>query len=174
MNKTEIIQKLTEGFSIVEDTIGKIENDTFFLRKNNKWSVAENVKHLILSANQLTKAFSLPNFSELFSGTLNRPNKNYEEIVEIYHQKLAEGAVATPQFIPQEITINSNQTDLVKEFKEANSRFLKKVEDFEEDDLDKYLIPHPVLGKLTIREMLYFTIYHTLHHHKAIIFQTSL
>jgi hypothetical protein len=174
MNKTEILQKLSEGFSIVEDTICRIENDDFFLRKNDKWSAAENTKHLILSVNPLSKAFSLPNFALLFFGKLNREAKNYDEIVEIYHQKLAEGAVATPQFIPEGITINSDQSDLMEEFKKANDRFLVEIDSFQEEDLDKYLISHPVLGKLTIREMLYFTIYHTLHHHKVIISQTSL
>ena len=31
-------------------------------------------------------------------------------------------------------------------------------------DLDKYFLPHPLLGKLTIREMLFFTLYHDRHH----------
>jgi len=30
--------------------------------------------------------------------------------------------------------------------------------------VDQYQLPHPVLGKLTIREMLFFTIYHNLRH----------
>ncbi len=29
---------------------------------------------------------------------------------------------------------------------------------------DRTLLPHPLLGKLTVREMLYFTIYHVEHH----------
>lgn len=173
MNKIEILQKLSEAFSLVEETIRDTKNETFFLRKDNKWSVAEDTKHLILSVNPLNTAFSLPNFTLLFFGKLNRPARNYDEIFEKYYQKLAEGAVATPQFIPEGISINSNQADLIQEFKKANDKFLKKVDNFEEDDLDKYLIPHPVLGKLTIREMLYFTICHTLHHYKAINFQKS-
>jgi hypothetical protein len=33
-----------------------------------------------------------------------------------------------------------------------------------ESELDSYILPHPILGKLTIREMLFFTLYHdTLH-----------
>ena len=173
MNKIEILQKLSEAFSLVEETIRDTKNETFFLRKDNKWSVAEDTKHLILSVNPLNTAFSLPNFTLLFFGKLNRPARNYDEMAEKYYQKLAEGAVATPQFIPEGISINSNQADLIQEFKKANDKFLKKVDNFEEDDLDKYLIPHPVLGKLTIREMLYFTICHTLHHYKAINFQKS-
>jgi hypothetical protein len=38
---------------------------------------------------------------------------------------------------------------------------------FSEAQLDEYVLPHPILGKLTIREMLYFTIYHATHHHLA-------
>ena len=171
MNKNEILQKLSEGFNLVDETLRNTENDVFFLRKDDKWSVAENAKHLILSVNPLNMAFSLPNFTLLFFGKLNRPARNYEEMVEKYHQKLAEGAVATPQFIPEEIS--SNQEDLIQELRKTNDKFLIKVDSFEEEDLDKYLIPHPVLGKLTIREMLYFTICHTLHHHKAILFQSK-
>lgn len=174
MNKSEILHELSEGFSLFEKTNRATKNDTFFLRKDNKWSVAENTKHLILSVNPLNRAFSLPNFTLLFFGKLNRPTKNYDEISAIYYQKLAEGAVATPQFIPEEMNVEGNKEDLIQEFKMTNDKFLKKLDSFEEDDLDKYLIPHPVLGKLTIREMLYFTICHTLHHHKAIISQANI
>lgn len=30
--------------------------------------------------------------------------------------------------------------------------------------LDSYLLPHPLLGKMTVREILFFTLYHNLHH----------
>ena len=33
-----------------------------------------------------------------------------------------------------------------------------------EQQLDKIIAPHPLLGKLTFREILYFTIYHAKHH----------
>lgn len=173
MVKPEILQKLSEEFSIIEETLRKINNVDFYVRKDNKWSIAENCKHLSLSVKPLNMAFSLPNFALLFFGKLNRPSRNYEEMVLEYHQKLAEGAVATPQFIPKEISVENRKEDLIQEFKKINDSFLIKVEDFEEEDLDKYLIPHPILGKLTIREMLYFTICHTLHHHKAILFQQN-
>lgn len=173
MDKQEILQKLAEGFSIVDETLRKSDNAVFYLRKDNKWSIAENCKHLSLSVKPLNTAFSLPNFALLFFGKLNRPARNYKEILDKYHQKLAEGAVATSKFVPEKISVENNKTELIDELKKINDSFLKKVDDFTEADLDKYLIPHPVLGKLTIREMLYFTICHTLHHHKAILFQQS-
>ena len=35
---------------------------------------------------------------------------------------------------------------------------------WDDKQLDKYLAPHPLLGKITLRELSYFTIYHTEHH----------
>jgi hypothetical protein len=40
-------------------------------------------------------------------------------------------------------------------------------------------MPHPLLGKLTVREMLLFTLYHNLHHvqnvarRKGLVFEAS-
>jgi hypothetical protein len=33
-----------------------------------------------------------------------------------------------------------------------------------DSQLDQYIVPHPLLGKITLRELCYFTIYHTYHH----------
>jgi DinB superfamily len=173
MTKPEILQKLAEGFSIVDDTLRNADDAIFYVRKDNKWSIAENCKHLSLSVKPLNMAFLLPNFALLFFGKLDRPARTYDEMVSKYLQKLAEGAVATAQFVPEKLSVENKKEDLIEELKKINDSFLKKVDDFTEEDLDKYLIPHPVLGKLTIREMLYFTICHTLHHHKAILFQQN-
>ncbi len=171
MTKQAIIQKLSEGFSIIEATIHQSDGDAFYQKKDEKWSAAQNIQHLILSVKPLNLAFTLPNFALLFFGKLNRDPRNYQEMVEKYHQKLAEGGVSTGQFTPKDE--DGNKEEIIKQFRTVNDTFLKKVDEFTEEDLDKYLLPHPLLGKLTLREMLYFTIYHTLHHHKAIIFQIS-
>ena len=65
---------------------------------------------------------------------------------------------------------------VAEEFKEKLKEKLKNevlnlclsIEKISEEDLDYYLLPHPILGKLTLREMLYFTIYHVKHHEKQI------
>jgi len=33
-----------------------------------------------------------------------------------------------------------------------------------DDALDRYRLPHPLIGKLTLREMLVFTLFHFDHH----------
>jgi hypothetical protein len=38
------------------------------------------------------------------------------------------------------------------------------VERWPERALDRYRLPHPLMGKLTVREMLLFTLVHNIHH----------
>ena len=33
-----------------------------------------------------------------------------------------------------------------------------------EADLDSTRLPHPLMGRMTVREVLHFTVYHNLHH----------
>ena len=47
---------------------------------------------------------------------------------------------------------------------EQSQQLWSAVGSWREADLDRYLLPHPLLGKLTIREMLFFTLYHNYHH----------
>ena len=48
-------------------------------------------------------------------------------------------------------------------------KYTERLGNWSEKDLDKYKLPHPLLGKLTVREMLFFTIYHNEHHLKAML-----
>ena len=50
------------------------------------------------------------------------------------------------------------------QWSKVNAELLSAVEKWDETELDQYMLPHPILGKLTVREMLFFTIYHNLRH----------
>ena len=49
-----------------------------------------------------------------------------------------------------------------------HNRLISKMERWKDVDLDRYLLPHPLLGKITLREMLYFTTFHIQHHQQTI------
>ncbi len=49
-----------------------------------------------------------------------------------------------------------------------HAKFITKLNNWDEQNIDKYLLPHPLLGKITMREMLYFTDLHIQHHNKLI------
>jgi hypothetical protein len=87
-------------------------------------------------------------------------------LIERYHQKLANGGTASGRFIPPEIRWEQRDA-LVTKFRKEISRMTSGLNSWREDQLDAYLLPHPLLGKLTVREMLFFSAYHISHHHQC-------
>ncbi len=166
MTKEKIIQELQKGFEDVIMTAKPVADSAFFRKLNSKWSASDNVEHLVLSVKPLSLAFRLPKFILLYFGKPNRPIKTYDELVKKYLEKLNSGGRATSAFIPKSKQVDKSV--LINSFAKENKIFINSLADWSEADLDRYLVPHPLLGKLYVREMLYFTIYHTQHHLRAI------
>lgn len=166
MTKEKIIQELQKGFEDVIMTAKPVADSAFFRKPDSKWSAADNVEHLVLSIKPLNMAFRLPKFILLFFGRPNRPIRTYDELVKKYLEKLSSGGRAASAFIPKAKRVDKSV--LLNSFMKENKTFINSLANWSEADLDRYLVPHPLLGKLYVREMLYFTIYHTQHHLRAI------
>jgi hypothetical protein len=63
--------------------------------------------------------------------------------------------------------------ELIKKYAEQKQKLILKIEKQNEKDLDVYILPHPLLGKVTLREMLYFTIHHNEHHLETLRSRTA-
>jgi uncharacterized damage-inducible protein DinB len=85
-----------------------------------------------------------------------------------YRDEIAKGAQASGRYLPNQESPDSTaelrKRELLDQFSKASTELVSVVEKWDEEELDQYLLPHPILGKLTIREMLFFTIYHNLRH----------
>jgi hypothetical protein len=76
---------------------------------------------------------------------------------------LSTGGKASGRFVPQIISFKKKDF-IVKKYDIQKENLIKKVKKQREEELDNYILPHPLLGKITLREMLFFTIYHNEHH----------
>jgi hypothetical protein len=168
MVKEEILTKLDAHVDDLVRTCEGAHKDAFFRYPGHgKWSVAGNVKHLILAVRPLNLAFSLPVLALRMFGVPSRNSFSYQELVDQYRDRLNRGAKASAPFIPR--SRDEDKEVLIGELKESYSKLASKVRVLNEKSLDRYLLPHPILGRITIREMLYFTAYHVQHHHQIII-----
>lgn len=91
-------------------------------------------------------------------GKTNRSSRTYDELVIKYEAKLTAGGKASRPFIPLPVSFEKKD-ELVKKYVQQKQKLIPKIEKQSEADLDKYILPHPLLGKITLREMLYFTIH---------------
>lgn len=166
MSKEEIIKELDSAGTKFIEFCADIDNITFFNQPTEKWSIAQNVKHLVTSANTTRLAFSLPKFIvKIYAGKPNRASRSYDELVIKYKLKLQQGGKASGRFIPQPLAADTGKENLLNFFAQSMNKLVKCIEkNWADPQLDQYIAPHPLLGKITLRELCYFTIHHTYHH----------
>ncbi|MFZ1634162.1 MAG: DinB family protein [Chitinophagales bacterium] len=165
MTIIEVTKKLNFSINLTVETLEKFQPEVFFERKNDKWSPAEQAQHLVLSVKPLLLAYSLPKIGlRLLFGKPNRPIRSYEQILEKYHVKLAEGATASSAYVPKQLKTGTTPEAVINTFVATHQKLIAKISNWKDEDLDHFLLPHPLLGKITLREMLYFTDFHILHH----------
>jgi hypothetical protein len=163
-NKQEIIAALDEKIIAFTNYIAGLNKEKFEASPNGKWSAGQNLDHLIRAIQPLQMAYSLPKFVlRMVFGKTNRASRSYEEVVAKYKSKLSAGGRASGPFIPPVITFDKKDR-LIKKYDQHKKKLTAKIEKQDEVDLDKYILPHPLLGKVTLREMLFFTIHHNEHH----------
>lgn len=164
----EICQLLDKNFAAFASQVAKMPDSKFEENPQGKWSVGQHLAHLIESVAPIYQAFILPKFILAWVfGKANRPSRTYTELVQRYTDKLAQGGVATGRFVPKTIVL-SQKNKLLSDYEKHKNCLIKHLQHFSENDLDTLIAPHPLLGKITLRELMYFTIYHTEHHLKLI------
>lgn len=167
MNKQEIINKLLGNHKAFADYAAGLSAEDFTFSNNGKWTAGQQINHICRSVKPLAQGFLLPKFViGIIFGKTDRDSISYDKLVAKYQGILANGGKAPSSFIPK--TINAKQKETLRDnLLKLIESLTKKLGKFNEEDLDNYIVPHPLIGKLTLREMLYFTIYHVEHHHKA-------
>jgi hypothetical protein len=164
MTRQEIKNKLVLNHSIFADLIVSLNENDFLFSANGKWTAGQQLDHIVRSVGALKQGMLLPKFAlKLIIGKANRPSKDYESLVAKYKTRLEAGGKAVGRFVPKPVSPANKEKLRTRLLNDVN-RLCKSIDHYDEGQLDFYILPHPLLGKLTIREMMYFTIYHVKHH----------
>ena len=131
----------------------------------NKAEIISELNKNVTAFNQyISTAYGLPGFLlKIMFGKTNRSSKTFDGLVEKYKSKLLAGGKARGRFVPPAV-LYDQKNKLMAEYKHLEEKLIKKINRWREEELDYYVLPHPLLGKRTLREMLFFTIYHNEHH----------
>lgn len=166
MRRQEIQPLLSEKYGTFLNYLRNMPDVQAYMSAPGKWSPAQQAEHLVKSVKPVTLAFGLPKFmlSMLF-GKANRPSRTFDELVARYQARLAAGGRASKPFVPG---APDNLPRVYARLEKTVHRLGHRIGRFSETELDTLLLPHPLMGKLTLREMLYFTAYHADHHRRLI------
>jgi len=167
MLKDELIQSLEARYNeFIQYLLSLSEERYSFSLNNQKWTAGQECDHLIRSTRPLVLALWLPRWIlKMVFGKANRPSRSYDEVILKYNNKLQQGGRASGRFIPRPVPFMFRDKACSR-LGRVIHRLNTRLDTWNESDLDQYILPHPLLGKLTMREMMYFTIHHAVHHQK--------
>lgn len=175
-DRDEVIAALEEIHAEVGDYFSSLSVDDFIRRpEENVWSPAENLIHLIKSVKAVSQGLDVPKL--LLAIRFRRPkdapksSRRFEGVVEIYLAALARGGRASGPFVPKppaEGEAEQVRSRSLAGWEKAGATMIGKLGKWNEKSLDRYRLPHPLLGNLTVREILLFTIYHDRHHLESV------
>jgi hypothetical protein len=167
-SKNEIISSLQDSAHRAQVWFEALPADQFFTRQGEVWSPSDNVDHMIRAIKPIIKALKLPRVAlQTLFGKPDKPSRTYEEICAIYGHEIAQGARAGGSFLPDQATPaqpGEKKAELLAQLSTTIEKLVSVIETWEEDQLDESQLPHPIIGKITVREMLFFTIHHNLRH----------
>lgn len=163
-NKDEIIRGLRDSIGALDDWIAAQPEAAFVQGPQGRWSQGQHLDHLIRSVSPLLQGLAAPKFVlGLLYGTAKRPSMPYAELAAKYEKVLDEGGKASGPYVPPTVSADKKSA-LVAKHRRSAEKLAKLLGKFSETDLDKYGAKHPLIGWLTLRELLFFTIHHHDHH----------
>lgn len=165
MSAQELSSRLTQSYQGFNQLIGSLSDEHLVTAPEQKWTALQQLDHLIKSVSPVNMAFGLPRLVLSWKfGKANRPSRTYEQLVAKYQSKLQEGGRASGRFVPPPAIDAAERDQLLRRLEKLVHQLASRTARSSDSYLDTYILPHPLLGKLTLREMIYFTAYHALHH----------
>jgi hypothetical protein len=169
MKKQELIDALHANHKIFLSTLKTLTEEELTTAPEGKWTALQQLDHLRITLDAVNLVFKLPFFlSKWYFGKSNRPSRTYQEFITKYQAKAAVNtAPALEKYAPKVPTMK-DYPKLVAKLNQSVETMAKGIENKTEAQFEELMLPHPLVGRGTFREMLYFSVYHALHHENLV------
>lgn len=166
MNKESIAELLEVKHQELLNWLENQPEEKWMEGPDGKWTVGQHILHLIKSIRLLNNALSFPAFLLKYKyGTINRELRDYDAVAKRYNDKLNASLEKAKKFNSslKEPTL-AQKNNLLTTLKIQNKKLQYKTRKLKDKNLDTLLLPHPLMGKMAVREIIMWTAYHTEHH----------
>jgi len=170
MDKETIADLLETKHSELISWLENQPEDSWTVGPENKWTTGQQALHLLQSIKPLNDALSMPKFLLRYKfGKANRPIRDYNAIVKRYQERLRDSTGKTfkgsqnmkiPTLADKDYLINRLQTE--------SKKLQYKTKKISDKNLDSIVLPHPLMGKMPVREIIMWTAHHVEHHTKIL------
>lgn len=171
MNKKEIIDSLEKEHQKLFDWLDNQSEENWLKGPEGKWTTGQHILHLVDAAKKINKALSYPKFIlKSKFGVSNRELRTYNEVTKRYQEKLAQNQERAKNYNSgMKVPTLKEKKQLLNTLQIQNKKLQHKTNKWKDVHLDTLILPHPLMGKMPIREIIMWTAHHTAHHSKTLI-----
>lgn len=162
MTKNELIETFFKNHQELVAYINGLTDEQFEASYNGKWTPGQHLSHVYLTLMPFPRVLSSKDFIIEKFGMINRSTWDFDTVIENY---LKTSLKAPQQFLPEPVT-PVQKSIISADIEKAVQTIQQLLGTYSEEELDTLVLPHPLLGNLTIREMFYLMAYHPTHHLK--------
>jgi hypothetical protein len=164
-----LVEALSSAEASVAEFFGSLTPAEASLRVDDAWTPLEHLAHLSIAVSAVARGFGVARWLLRLRFGRGGMSRSYSALRADYLMRLKQGGGARGRFVPQHEDLDesgsaSRQAELLARWHRVNQRLILALQRWSEKDLDRIRLPHPLLGNITAREMLFFTVYHDQHH----------
>jgi hypothetical protein len=162
----ELLETLTERQAALVAHAAQLPEAFFLSGSSEKWGPAHHLLHLVITYDRIGYACTIPEKLPDY----NAPARRYAAVQALYQASLAAvppGALTNTPLTPQ-LETSATQDAVLEQYRQAGQRFLERIQTWADPDLDVKGMKHPLMGIVSVREMLMFCAYHDTHHLEGI------
>jgi DinB superfamily len=163
MTQAELVQALEARQNELRTYFSSIPEDVFLADNSPKWNPAQHLIHLTKSGSRIAQGLQA---SDQLPNHETQASRDYETIRDTYltRLKLAPAELLAKVGASTQVEPGSSQAQIIEKYLLAGKQLREAAHTWGETELDAKAMPHPVLGTISVREMLEFVVYHDLHH----------
>jgi hypothetical protein len=162
--KESLVSGIRSSVAEFNAIIAGLDDGAFERNAGGKWSAGQDLQHLVRILRIINIVYALPLFIlRILFGKSDQGSRDNHVIAKKYKEAMALAVKAPAPFVPG--TVRAKERDaLLSAHLQLGERLCRRIETMSEHSLDTYRMPHPVMGKVTLREMIVLTYLHTDHH----------
>ena len=170
MDKEAIVDILEEKHQELLNWLENQHEDKWVHGPENKWTTGQHALHLLKSIKPLNDALSMPRFFLRYKfGKNNREVRSYETVANRYEEKLSKYLDQAKDFNRKlKVPKPNDRNYILNRLQTENKKLQYKTRRIKDKDLDELILPHPLMGKMPIREIIMWTAHHVEHHTKTL------
>jgi hypothetical protein len=167
----ELVRGHAEIYPDFARELEALPEERFFAPQGGRWSPAEHADHLVRSVRPLVAGLALPKVALWLRFGRGRGSRPNAEVIARYLALLAAGGRARGRFVPAvtgDGAAGERGRRLLARLAGLGDELGGALGRWRERQLDGYRMPHPLLGPLTVREMVAWSLYHARHHRELV------